>query len=149
MKIKINSREAYEIQLPETIGKDELISITERFEKLIKFLGKDELMASVPEENKKEKKIKYPSGRKKPHKREWARNRNMVIKLLKIHYFGTKGDKEIISKNLKANWSDNIMRSLTNLTKKWKIQPKEVGLKKFPTRDTSPNFKKNKEAWKI
>ena len=150
MKIKINSHEAYEIQLPETIGKDELISITERFEKLIKFLGKDELMAGSPEEkSSKVKKINYPAERKPMHRREWARDKNIVIKLLKIHYLGTKEQKEAIAKELKTDWNDNIMRSLTNLTKRHKIQSKEIGLKKFPTRETFGDFKKNKDAWRI
>lgn len=84
-----------------------------------------------------------PSKPKKPYKRKhkWNRgtvlyrsNRDELIKVIKLHYFGNKEDKNKYAEGLGMVWQTDIVKGLDMLRKRNNITPKEVGMDRFPSR---------------
>lgn len=78
-------------------------------------------------------------------RREWCDSKEKVIKLLKIHYFGSKEDKNEIAKKIGLTWT-NINKSFYNIKNRFNIQPKDIGLKRFPTSKELINKTNRKEV---
>jgi hypothetical protein len=84
-----------------------------------------------------------------PTKVSW-KDRNEVLKVLKIHYHGTKEDKTRYADNLKVTWN-YLTKSFHLLIKRYDIKPYEIGLTRFKKQgekvheDTS----KKKQAFSI
>jgi len=63
------------------------------------------------------------------------KDRDEVIRLIKLHYFGTREQKEAFARNKheSATWT-HVLKCISNLRKRYNIKPEEIGLKEFPTR---------------
>jgi predicted RNA-binding Zn-ribbon protein involved in translation (DUF1610 family) len=60
-------------------------------------------------------------------------SRSEALKAIRIHYFGTKEDKDLFARQKGVPW-EQIMKSTHNLRARYNIRPTEVGLKEFPTK---------------
>ncbi len=125
MKIKLSKSESYIIDFPEEVEAIEFLGIISRLNELKKLLtvSAPEITSDILLSNK--------NHRKRGAKRAFWRTRKDAINLLKLHYFGSKDDKEKLAKRWGMNWKD-ISSQMYNIRIKWNIAPEEIDLKKFP-----------------
>lgn len=72
------------------------------------------------------------------------KDRDEVIRVLRMHYTGTKAEKQAYANSKGAEWNI-ITKSFSNLRKRYNVQPAEIGLTDFPNLKTKglpsiPNF---------
>lgn len=124
MKIEINERESYLIDIPEKVNIQELSVIADRFNRLQKLFGKDIVMEAVREHGSSQKVKTYHS------KYNWTREK--AVEALKIQYSKMspeEKEKLIMEKfNIEAK---KVREGSFYLKKKFNIQPNEVGLIAF------------------
>jgi hypothetical protein len=147
MKIKFNDFESMQVRIKEDYEFIEFEALTQRFVQIVKIgkkdfvieqnieLNKDEIKEEVKTKRKYVKSGQFTSNRNprgKPN--AWFNNKAMMIKCLKIHYFGTKEHKQEFLREIGSNktWSE-LSKSFSYSKKKLNILPKELGLKRFPT----------------
>jgi hypothetical protein len=128
MKIKINSDETYEIKLPnETeISIQEASMFASRLLKIVKAIGKDEIMEGIIETKQKRSYNLIGNNNSKI----WTKDRNETIKLLKLHYHASLDEKRAYAREYNIDWA-TLSNKFSALKKKWNIQPQEVGLKNW------------------
>ena len=150
MKIKINEREIYLIDLPEEISPQEFLGIFDRLDIIRKLLNKD-VFLSISE--KKEKKTEYTTfskARKLSHKScnkiFWnfiKTNKENYIKFAKAYYSKDKQAWEKLLQEInlgkmrkETGASDNFrkLRTLFN------VKPEDVGLKNWLIRGQIPEY---------
>jgi hypothetical protein len=139
LQIRINEYETYLINSPNEneLSIQEATIFVDRLHKIIKAIGKDEIMEGIAKPREK-RHYKVGSG-----KAIWSKDRNEAIKLLKLHYTASLDEKRAYAKEHNAEW-DNLCARLWSLRKKWNIKPQEVGIKEFYKRgEFQPAFKKN------
>jgi hypothetical protein len=128
MKIKINQNETYEISLPNEIE----ISIQEasifatRLLKIVKAIGKDEIMEGMTEIAQKRSYNLAGNSKSKI----WIKDRDETIKLLKLHYHASLDEKRAYANEYNTNW-ETLCNKLSALKERWNIQPQEVGLERW------------------
>lgn len=129
MKITINENESYDINFPELVSKEEFFAIKLRLDTIVKLLGKDPLLQLTKEMPK------TPSVRN-PHapieQRPWDQSRKNAIELVRVHYFGIDEEKQAYEKISGRVWRD-IYKRVSGLKERWNIQPKDIGLTRWPT----------------
>lgn len=155
-RIEINEYAELNIKFKDHYSVPEFISLLEYLNQTSKMIKKDFLVDSVENEEKKEEKspdMYFKNGRmkrsyahtlKKNHtprrrtaRREFANTKEKAIKIIRLHYFGTKEKKLQFAKDNDTDWNQ-LVKSMHNLRKRFDIQPREVGLKGFPkTRGSS------------
>ncbi len=137
MKIKVNEKEFYNIDIPEEITSgDELLGLAERF-KSISIIFKKNIPSlkdrdNLPEHKKsREGKLygdKYYSFFKNINK-----DRSKAVMLLQFYYNDSKENKKILANKLEIKW-DVIQARLWGVKNAHDITYSEVGLIRFPTR---------------
>jgi len=132
MKIKINDKETYCIDLEfDELSAQEFCELLERLNNIRRLLGKD-LFAQM---NQIQRTSRPRSYNITGTSRKFNEDRNEAIRVLRIHYHGSRQDKEKLAKEYNRLW-DVIIKGLPYCKAKWKILPAEVGLKAFPTKGT-------------
>jgi hypothetical protein len=145
MKIKLNDKEYFNIELDDEIDLDELNGILFRLNNVSKIFSKDVFKISKHSDNSNNNhntdnnltatgrpKIKYK--RKNEHNfRNPVNTKEKTIELLKLHYYGTDEEKEKFIKNINfySDWTI-FSKRFFNLRKKFNIQPSEIGLNSYP-----------------
>lgn len=143
MKVKLNEYEAWEINLKQVYEPQEFLQVVERFNdtaKIIRkgFMGGDSMPSNDIESNispyKNTDNISTDVKRKytKSTGTFWGSDRNVVIKAIKLHYFGTQEEKNLFANNHNTQWV-KIPSNLYRLKTKFNIRPQEVGLKRYHT----------------
>ena len=134
MKIKINENETYEINISEEIlNAKQFQELLFRLNAINKILGRDILMSSITE--KPTPKIKTYTNQRKPSKsRPWAKDREFVVDLIKLHYLGSKEMKEKKTREMNMTCWDEIVKAIHNLVMRHNITPAEIGIPFFPVR---------------
>jgi hypothetical protein len=152
MRIHITSNEIYEINIPmdKEFSKQEFSIFVSRLNQIMKLLGKDEVLEAIKSPVQERKKYTKSGLERKERKnaRPFTKSREIALQVLHTHYWGTKEQKEEIAKQLNMTW-ENINKAIYYITKKWKIQSQEIGMKAFPVRKKWSEFWHNKEAWRI
>jgi hypothetical protein len=145
MKIKISEDEVYEIKMPEEIGIEDFQNIVARFNFLIKNFTKFSFGNSQPREAG-EIILQGDAVKtyKKYNKERWNTlrdNREIFLELLKTYYFGTREEFEKVLKKHGLNFKRTDMASgnIIALREYHNINPRELGLRKFPTRNERIN----------
>jgi hypothetical protein len=132
VKIKINEKENYNIEIPDEISSQEFLGLMSRLDIISKMILKGSPLEIEPVQiGNKNKTIAIQSHKKgRGHRVSWGNDRDKVIRYLKAQYHGSKQDKEKISEIEGQEWED-IMRSLWYYRNKFEIKPQEVGMKRF------------------
>jgi len=160
MKIKINNQETYDIAVAEEYSVTDFIEFSERINKIANIISlnavKDtELKHSIAPKTTKLKttkiqKTKVKKVKKVKGKRLWE-TREEALKVLRLHYHGTKDVKNAYANLVGKEWN-SITKAFSNLIKRYNIQPSEIGLSSFskktesesdlelPSLDDIPNF---------
>jgi len=144
MKIRISDKEFYTIVLDndEEISADEFEGFMERLRIVEKILSK-----GYTHFDNSKKKVHKENNHKERGPRNaypWINNKEELIKVFKINYYGSKEDKEKVAKEQGKTWED-ISKNLFYLRNHGKIVPKDLGLKYFPSlRGKNPNIKQAK-----
>jgi len=146
MKIKINEKETYVIDLEndEELTGEQFLGLLERLNSIRKLLERDFFIQIGN--------IKKKVYRKKGVARAFNRSREEALKVLKIHYHGSKEDKSILGEIYNSEWGE-LSKGFSAMKKRWDIAPDEVGLIAFPKRSGShfiqnlriPNYNISKE----
>lgn len=165
MKIIINENESYEIKIEEITLKS-LVDLVDRLnnafpsDKITAYVSGQTIVTNPRETEtlingfQVRTKRKYTKQNQKPIKTinkkpkkmnpkgiiPFRTNRDETIKVFKLHYFGTKEDKERYVTEINTNdklknsltWNEDVVKSLSGLRKRFKITPGEVGIKEFP-----------------
>ena len=135
MKIKINQSETYDIEIPEEVTMEQFIGLQQRFNHISKVLCKDTFGAlstgKIPEVRGTRGPYKIRKTRHPLSERPWCKDRNEMIKIIKILYYSNKQAKEEYAKSINRTWLD-ISKSVSSYRRKWNIGPEEVGLIRFP-----------------
>lgn len=156
MKIKINEYAEYNIKIKDSLDQQEFFQFLDTLNQIAKMIKKDFLVDSdndMIQEEKKEtpKVIKVKNNNNSKLKVLWD-SKEKAIKLIKLHYWGTKEKREKAIEGFDITWTGMAQR-IWNIRKKYNIQPKEVGLKRFPTiHDVSGdvrNYQKRLNALRI
>lgn len=137
MKIKINEEETYENSKEEyTI--EELSSLIDNLKEI----------SETPVLTKKKKagrpKLDEPTQGgfpvlsprvKKKRRKQMVRwdDRDEVLKALRIHYHGTKGEKLAYARDKGMDWNQ-LMKGFSGLKKRYNVTPQEIGLQTYPSR---------------
>jgi hypothetical protein len=151
MKIKINEKETYNIEIPEEISSQEFLGLMSRLDIVSKIINK----SSVFEGSNFEKypvqignpdaEIVISKGSK--NRLEFGKTREGVIKALKINYFGSEEDRnKFLREQGVANWK-NMGKSISKYKKLWKIKNQEYrqGVKKVDYQ-MSKSYKKKQRS---
>lgn len=137
MEIKINQHESYKIDIPSVVDKVTFFGLLDKLNSISKILSKSDLFANAGVINEDgEKLITFEHRKYKPRiktNRDWCNTREKVVSILKLHYSDDKKGKEKKAKEIGQDW-DTIVKSFHGLKKRYNIQPKEVGLKFFPSK---------------
>lgn len=149
MKIKINEQESYEIKFQDEMSLQELEEFSHRINQILKMnqmsvMGYVKKLGQPRHYNKSGKYTNEAKGlsRKVGNKREWCNTKEKALELLKLQYFGEKEDKEKKAKEVGYSSWVEINKALHGLKKRYKIQPKEVGLKAFPPKTAGQLMRK-------
>lgn len=135
MKIEINEKESYNVEIPTTLSAQEFLALFERLNNIKKIVISN-LNTNIFDNNIHTKILK-PRNRIK-----LVSNRDDVIKLLKLHYFGSKEEKQNFAASVNRDWK-KVRCCLTSYKRTYKIEPEEIGLKRFPTtKDSKIVFEK-------
>lgn len=151
MKIKINEFETYEIHYDDKkeMSKTEFIIYVERLENIRKLLSKSQVLEEEQEYTTYPKKRKeYTKRRRIGLNSNWTDSREKVIYLMSVFYSGDKQLRNEICKKIKR-LPDDVQKGFYGLKKRYDIQSKEVGLKRWLVKHESrkltdvriPNFK--------
>lgn len=136
MKIRLNENEVYEIKLPEEIGVSELTMIASRFNTLIKNFSK------ISDVNPNE--ITIPNEVVKTYKKQNKKqiptlknNRALFVELLNTYYNKNFEEFETFknNNNFKMSRAEMSSMSITRLKELHNVNPNEIGLIKFPSRN--------------
>ncbi len=130
MKIKINQYESYNIDFPDEIGAQEFFAMKGRIDNIARLIGKDPLLQTAqdaPMTEFKQTKVHAPI-----EQRPWDASREEGLKFIKCQYFGTQIERAEYEKISQRTWGD-ISKRVSSCKIKWNIQPKEVGMIRFPT----------------
>lgn len=137
MKIRLSEDEVYEIKLPEEIDKQELQGIVTKFNFLLKSFSRFSLGSEEPV-TKGEIVLTTTPKEYKTKNSKWRYlrdNRQAVIEILKAHYLKTEPIEDVFKRHglmmTTPEVSSNIFKALKEMHK---IEPKEVGVKAFPTK---------------
>lgn len=114
MKIKINERESYLIDLPEEIDGEEFLGMLRRLRELKNLLS---LSAPVTVLNQRAKRTNW--------------TRELAIKNLRIKYLGTREEKLALAESRNSDWRV-YTKTLDGQRKRYGITAQEVGLIRFP-----------------
>lgn len=139
MKIKISENEFYSIELPEEISGDQLFGILERLRTLSGFFKR-----TLPNSNPNSAELETSQFLKISKEKKWNKYytpitketsklynlKDNLIKLSKIHYHGSKEDKEKIQKK----FGEFVFGRISNEVQKKRILPSEVGMIRFRNR---------------
>ena len=129
MKIKINEKESYEILIEnEELDCDEFLGLLNRLkeiEKIILKIGYSNSENGQPQSKHVRK--------KRSKKASWIGDRDKVVELMKLMWFGSKEDKEKFAIIEGREWND-IIKSIHYGKDKFDIKPEEVGLVRFPVK---------------
>jgi hypothetical protein len=127
MKISINESESYEFKMPEgDVSIQQLSGIVSRLQSVLKMVSKNPMIEGI-----REKRKYNVSGTR--IKQIWTKDRDEAVKLLKLHYTGTKEEKLAYAKLHNVEWKLLVNRTF-RFRKKWDIKPKELGIKQFMPR---------------
>lgn len=140
LKINLSEKETYIIEIPEKLQEDEFMILLERLNKISRFIQKDDsriLLKNAPSKNENntiEKKRDVSTRKKRKPSRPipQLKDRNFILSMLKLHYFGKEEDKIKFEKDFNYSWN-NLVKRFTVLKERHQIKPYEIGLKKFPT----------------
>jgi len=143
MKIRLSEDEVYEIKMPEEIEIQEFQGIVSKFNFLLKNFIKFDIGGETTSEqgeiilNKNQTKQQI---HKTHDKTKWLflrDNRNAVVEILKTHYLGTIEEFESVvnTYGLKLGKADMCSTMFKVIKEMHKVEPKEVGLKAFPTKE--------------
>lgn len=142
MKILLNENEMYEIKLPEQIKLQELEMITARFNSLLKNFSRFNLVdnADTPASPKNRLSKEEISEERVYNKEQYnilRENRNLFIELLNTYYNKTPQEfEELIKKNGFTFERRNMSGvHILKLREFHKVNPNEIDLIKFPTRN--------------
>lgn len=137
MKIRLSEDEVYEIKMPEEIGIEEFQGIVAKFN----FLSKNFTKFNIGGEQ--EEGIVLPSSAVKKYKKHdkmrWIilkDNKDIFVEILKAHYFKTKEEFDEVCKkhNVGLAKTDMAGGKIALLRELHKLDPKEFGLRRFPSR---------------
>ena len=67
----------------------------------------------------------------RPVQKRYGDTKEKVLRLLKVHYFGTIKEKSQLESETGLKWIE-LQKAFGKLRDRWKIQPKEIGLKFWP-----------------
>ena len=122
LRIRINQSEVYLITLDkEELNSDEFFGFLERLKEIEKVVAKGNIETRPIKERKKHR-----------EKFSWNKDKEKFLKALKIYYFGPESEKERICSEEKSDWS-SVTKNIIYMKKKFNVQPKEIGLKYFPS----------------
>lgn len=127
MKVRINENETYELKIPdEEVSPQQLFGILSRLQNIGKLLNREAMFGGNHYKTRK-------SGSGRLGKVIWTKDRDEAVKLLKLHYTGTRAEKEAYAKLHNIEWKVLVNRTFS-FRKKWDIKPREVGIKQFMSR---------------
>lgn len=137
MKIIINSKESYELDLQDEISLEQFQYLINRLVELNKVFNKFSINAATTEETENIKKLK--SLRQSKGKFLPRYDRNEAIKYIKAYYKNDKTDFNQYLQNIGCtHLADSSHSSIINKLKRgFNILSEEVGLIKFPKRGES------------
>jgi len=150
MRIRLSEDETYEMNMNNEMGMQEFLTIVSKFNSLVKTFSK---FSGGDAENE----IVLSSTQQKLHKKQdrgkWIvlrDNRQATVDILRAHYLGTFQDFVDVNKkyNIELLKSDISSTQFKVLREIHKINPNEVGVSAFPTRDMQVNkllLKENKK----
>ena len=126
MKIKINEYENHEINFPEEITIQEFRMLVNRIKVMDKaFCNEDVLVKTIKSHTN------YIKGK------SWTKDRELVLKAVKLCYFGSKEEKMAFAQSQGREW-ELMVSVLYTIRKIYNITPKEVGVTRFISRGESP-----------
>ena len=134
MEIRINNKETYNIELPEKVDADSFNTLIIRLQDINKIVSKNAFAENVFDKNKEAPLTKKTSS---VIRREELKDREYVLSMVKLVYFGSKEEKTKIIKTLKFNSYDTFYATIYAVRKKFNITPNEVGLIRWPIRGES------------
>ena len=143
MKIMINEKESYNIVLDnDEISSENFLILMSRLKDVEKMLLKFQDLINPNRENNNI--IRVPRSHKL--RKELIATREQSVEALKIHYCGSSKEKDALAYKLGIN-RQALSNNLLNRKKKYNIQPKEIGIVKFPPKGQHINVKKiNKDG---
>jgi hypothetical protein len=135
MKININEIETYEIKTPDEINVEDFLELFTKLENIKKIIS-----LNYVNQNSNEKTNKTPSIN--PQKNYITRKntspffdtREKVLDIMQYGYLGTRKDKLRLAKIIGMSYN-KINKRFHSLRKRYNIQPQEVGLIAFPTKE--------------
>ena len=135
MRIQISDDEVYELKLPEKINNHkEFYKILKKFDNIAKIIKINLAMNTTFNKFKSDFQTTETSI---ATKRTYGKNlffntREKALDILQYGYHGDKEDKDRISKLMGFSWAE-INKRFHNLTKRYSIQPNEIGLTQKPS----------------
>lgn len=152
LKIKLPNNDMFLTEVPEEIDFQHLPQITDKLNKIIKYFGRDELMATASSDEfskvKEKKKYRYYTPMSSGSFSVKDMSREQAIEFIKLYYFGSDEEKEAFAIRHNTSWKP-IMFRVYAIRKKYSILPQEIGIKKFPDSSNFAHFRLNKEAWRV
>lgn len=137
MKIIINEKEFYSIDLPDEVeSPDALFGIIERLKNILSVSRKSVESSSSEDILSNFAKVKPLNSSNNKHKiffRKVNHNRNNAIKLLQFYFHDTLENKKILAAAMNTDWNTIAVR-MFNIRTRWSVLPNEAGLTRFPTR---------------
>jgi hypothetical protein len=169
-KFQISKDETYEVKFRDEYSEEEMPDFFELVEKIKNLSSNKERKPviiikseKVSEPDKKKKRKYKKSGKYKNHKNSvepkvkhrkrrasavhWE-DRDEAVNVLRIHYRGTPELKQRFANMKRTDWK-TLTKSFSNLRKRYKITPEEVGIKFFPPRGWKPAKKHVEESKEI
>lgn len=126
MKIKINDKETYEINVEtEILNAEDFLCLMDRLRHIEKMV--DKMSGGMNVATQPVRHGRQPAG-------PWTKDRNEAIKAIKTMYFGTSAEKEAYGLKHDRKWSV-LKHTIKNLKKNayLNLQPEEVGVKRWPS----------------
>jgi hypothetical protein len=158
MKVKIQTEEGfYETEIKEQLSLTELLETIDRLKEVYRFLSP----LTKKKDDWDDSNINYAvreTAERKTQKRDWCDTREKAVNIVKLHYTGTKEQKQEFANSIDHDWND-IVKSIWGLTRRYEIIPQDIGMNRFPGRgeqwqsnpalaekfvkdNSNPNFKK-------
>lgn len=129
MKIKVNENETYEINFPEDVDTQQFFELFSRLSHISKMISKDPIVQSSFRSPINSNGTRHY--RNTGIHKAFNKDREEAIRFGRLHYHGTKEEKQKVAAECKLGW-DDLIKGFSYAKKKWKIKPHELGLRNFP-----------------
>ena len=143
LEVKINEHESYTIIMPSVVDRQQLLGLLDKLNSIAKILSKADIFAnnvSLPNEDDETTEedtepIQQRTPRKPYNKNPiYSNTRENFIKTLKMHYFKNRAEKNNQARKWGYSSWNEIVKNFHTRKRTYKINAREIGLRRFPNR---------------